>query len=503
MAPPLFCATGLSKAYGAPVLRDVSIDLRRGEIHALVGENGAGKSTLARIIAGLAGPDTGAMSLGGIPYAPRSRSDGQRAGVAMVTQELGLLPTLTVGESLFLDRLPHRLGVIDRTRLASGTRRALERVGLGNMEATRPVASISLASRQLVEIAGALDRAADVLILDEPTSALSAGDAAALFGQVGRLRDEGRSIVFVSHRLAEVERIADRVTVLRDGAVVATRDASGLARDEMVRMMVGRDVAESPRRQGAPSTRSALRTEGLSGRGFRDVSLEVRQGEILGLAGLMGAGRTELLRVLFGADRPTSGAIYVGDSAEAATIASPREALARGLALLTEDRKAEGLLLPLSVRANTTLARLRGLAGPSGVVDRVRESEVVSRFSSLLGIRARSPEQAVNQLSGGNQQKVLLARWLYSDPAVLLVDEPTRGIDVASRAEIHRLLGALADGGKSVVVASSDLEELLAISDRIVVLSAGRVTQSFDRGAWTADGIMTAALRGHEREATA
>lgn len=502
MTPTLFSATGLSKSYAAPVLRNVSLDLRGCEVHALVGENGAGKSTLSRILSGLIQPDAGTMRLRDIPYAPRGRADAQRAGVAIVTQELGLIPTLTVGESLFVDRLPSRLGVIDRGRLAADARRALGRVGLADLDTDRWVTTLGLAERQLVEIAGALARDADVLILDEPTSALSDREANSLFEQVGQIRNEGRAVVFISHRLAEVEHIADRVTVLRDGEVVATREASALSRDEMVRLMVGRDVAEGERRQGIPSQDVALRTAALSGRGFDDVSLEVQRGEILGLAGLMGAGRTELLRVLFGADQSKAGAVYLGASSVPARIRGPRDAVRLGMALLTEDRNAQGLLLPLSLRSNVSLARLGDLAS-FGVVNRKSEDVVATRSIESLSIRGRSSDQPVEQLSGGNQQKVLLARWLCRDPAVLLVDEPTRGIDVGSRAEIHRLLGELADGGLAVVVASSDLEELLALCDRILVLSAGRVVESFERGAWTADRIMAAALRGHTAEATA
>jgi len=495
---PLFRATGLCKSYAASVLDDVSIEVGAGEVLALVGENGAGKSTLSRIMAGLTLPDAGAMSLRGTPYAPRSRAEGQRSGVAIVTQELRLIEALTVGESLFLDRLPKALGVgvIDRARLGADARRALAAVGLGSLDPSRLVESLSLAERQLVEIAAALARTADLLILDEPTSALSSSEASRLFEQVNRLRSEGRGIVFISHRLAEVQGIADRIAVLRDGRVVAARAARLLPRDELVRLMVGRELAVGEARHRAPKADSALRAVGLSGRGFRDVSFDLRRGEIVGLAGLMGAGRTELLRTLFGADIPTAGAVYVGDSAESARIDSPRDAVRFGIGLLTEDRKADGLLLPLSVAANITLAHLDGVAR-FGVVSTEAEQAVAARFVDALSIRSQSPNQPVRELSGGNQQKALLARWLYRDSTVLLVDEPTRGIDVGSRAEVHHLLGELADRGKGILVASSDLEELMALSDRILVMSVGTVAGEFVRATWTADQIMAAALSGH------
>ncbi len=504
MSAPLFAASGLCKSYAEPVLADVSIEVHAGEVLALVGENGAGKSTLSRIIAGLTRPEAGAMSLRGAPYAPGSRAEGQRAGVAMVTQELGLIPTLTVGESLFLDHLPRRTGlrwgIIDRARLGADARTALGAVGLTSLEPSRLVGSLSLAERQLVEIAAALARAADLLILDEPTSALSPSEASLLFAQVNRLRAEGHGVVFISHRLAEVEGIADRIAVLRDGRVVTTREARLLRRDEVVRLMVGRAIADRLRRQGSPSPDRALRTVGLAGRGFQDVTLDVRCGEIVGLAGLMGAGRTELLRTLFGASPPTAGTIYVGGSGVPSLIRSPRDAVRLGIGLLTEDRKADGLLLPLSVAANITLAHLDGVAS-SGIVDREGEEAVAARFVNALSIRSHSLDQPVCELSGGNQQKALLARWLYRDSNVLLVDEPTRGIDVGSRAEVHRLLGDLADHGKGIVMASSDLEELMALCDRILVMSVGHVAGEFNRETWTADRIMAAALSGHSAAA--
>jgi ribose transport system ATP-binding protein len=501
MRAPLFSASGLSKSYGAPVLSGVSFDLGAGEVLGLVGENGAGKSTLSRIMAGLTGADAGVMSLKSRPYAPRSRADGQRAGVAIVTQELGLIPTLTVAESIFIDRLPtkHRLklGVLDRPRLAVLARAALDTVGLAALDPARLVDTLSLAERQLVEIAAALARDPDLLILDEPTSALSPAEASRLFEQVRRLCGEGRGVVFISHRLAEVEGIADRVAVLRDGRVVAIRDARLLPRDEVVRLMVGRDVSPSHERSGGISGDSALRIVGLSGRRFRNVTLELRRGEIVGLAGLMGAGRTELLRTLFGADAPSGGAVYVGGSTEPARLSSPSDAVELGIGFLTEDRKAEGLLVPLSLAANISLAHVRSLAGAWGVVDSRLEAAAAARFVEALSIRARGVDQAISELSGGNQQKALIARWLFRDSHVLLVDEPTRGIDVGSRAEVHRLLGRLADGGKSLLVASSDLDELMALCDRILVMSMGQVAGEFQRGAWSADGILVAALSGH------
>jgi len=307
-------------------------------------------------------------------------------------------------------------------------------------------------------------------------SALSPTEASLLFAQVGRLRDEGRGVVFVSHRLAEVERIADRVAVLRDGRVVATRGAGLLGRDEIVRLMVGRDIAHRETRQVTPYRGSALRAVGLTGRGFHDVSLEVRCGEIVGLAGLMGAGRTDLLRALFGATPPTAGVVHVGDAPTPASIEAPRDAVRLGIGLLTEDRKADGLLLPLSVAANITLADLRSLAGPLGIVDPRGEASVAARLIDALSIRCRSADQPVSELSGGNQQKALLARWLYRDSNVLLVDEPTRGIDVGAKERVLEILRSLnRERGITLLVTSSELAELRAFCDRIAIVYRGRI----------------------------
>jgi ribose transport system ATP-binding protein len=494
LSEPLLTAVGLSKTYGVPVLEDVSLELQPGEVHAIVGENGAGKSTLAKILAGLVRPDRGAITFRGQPFVPRSRGDARSLGIAFVHQELSSIATLTVAETLFLDRLPARAGIIDGKRLREEARAVLDRVGLGDLDPDRLVGSLGLGHLQLVEIASALARRCDVLLLDEPTAALNPRESDVLFGQMARLRAAGTALVLITHRLEEVARTADRISVLRDGRLVATRPADELDRDEIVRLMVGRPLSKAP--LGPTTTRGAvaLRVEGLSGARFRDVSFEVREGEILGLAGLMGAGRTEVLRAVFGADAAASGQVFVGFSTTPARIASPAEAVSLGLAFLAEDRKTQGLLLPSSVRTNVTLGSLHRAAGPLGIVRPRVEDGLARPVVESLGVRARSLDQPVAELSGGNQQKVLLGRALLQDPAVLLVDEPTRGVDVGARAEVHRLLSGLAARGKAIVVASSEIDELFALADRILVLARGRVTASFRRGEWSAEAVMAAAV---------
>jgi ribose transport system ATP-binding protein len=496
---PLLAASGLRKSYGAvTVLEEAGITVRPGEVHALVGENGAGKSTLARILAGLTPPDAGAMTFEGRPYAPRSKHEAERLGVRMVLQELNVVGTLTVAENIFIDQLPHRLGWIDRRRLNAEAAALLAQLGLGDLDPARPVGTLGIGHQQMVEIAAGLSRRCRVWILDEPTAALTDAEAERLFAQMRRLQAEGVGILYISHRMEEIRRLSDRITVLRDGRRVATHRTSEVTLDQIVREMVGRELGESLSRGAAKRGASALRVEGLCrGGAVRDVSFEAFGGEILGFAGLMGSGRTETMRAVFGADRPDRGAVYLRGSSQPARIRSPRDAVRQGVALLTEDRKGQGLLLPLSVRANTTLARMGHVAGKAGWISAAAEREAAERFVRTLGIRCASAEQPVGQLSGGNQQKVVIAKWLFRDCDVLVFDEPTRGIDVGAKFEIYRLLADLAAGGKAVVVVSSDLKELMAICDRIAVMSAGRLAAVFGRGEWTQDGIMKAALSGY------
>jgi ribose transport system ATP-binding protein len=491
----LLLATGIDKTFpGVQALSQANFELRAGEVHALVGENGAGKSTLTRIIAGVETSNGGQMLLGGRPYTPQSRRDAERQGVRMVMQELNLIGNLTVAENIFIERLPSRFGFIDYRRLHQAAREAMERVGLGDLDPATPVRQLGVGRQQMVEIAAGLSRRCRVLALDEPTASLTHGEVELLFAQMRRLKAEGVGIIYISHRIEEVLSIANRITILRDGKVVATHATKEVSPDTVIRMMVGRDLGHECLAPSGPRGAPALRVVALCcGDKVRNVSFEAHRGEILGVAGLMGSGRTETMRAIFGADPPEAGAVYLHDSREPARIRTPRDAVRHGIALLTEDRKEQGLFLPLAVRANVSVTRL-GRLSRLGWIDSSRERQIAAQYVDSLGIKCWSVEQTAGQLSGGNQQKVVIAKWLFRDCDILIFDEPTRGIDVGAKFEIYRMLGDLASRGKAILFVSSDLKELMAVCNRILVLSAGRVAGTFERSQWTEEAIMAAAF---------
>ncbi len=491
----LLKACKISKSFpGVRALDGVDFDLRAGEVHALVGENGAGKSTLARIIAGLAKQDAGQMELQGQPYSAGNRADAEKHGVRMVMQELNLIGNLTAAENIFVEKLPSKWGFVDYPKLNEAAIQIMEQVGLGDIDPSTPVRLLGVGRQQMVEIAAGLSRQCRILALDEPTASLTDTETELLFYQIKRLKADGVGIVYISHRIEEVIKIADRVTILRDGKLISTRPTSKLTSNGIIQMMVGRDLEQVQLRHSGQAGPVALRVQGLNLQDkVRDVSFEVRRGEILGVAGLMGSGRTETMRAIFGADRADSGRIYLSGRAEPARIDSPRDAVRSGIALLTEDRKEQGLLLSLAIRKNISLMRLREVSR-FGWMDESRERSVADRQADALSIRCLSTEQSAGELSGGNQQKVVIAKWLYRDCDILIFDEPTKGIDVGAKFEIYGMLGKLADEGKAIIFVSSDLKELMAVCDRIMVMSAGMVAGNFTRGSWSREKIMAAAL---------
>ncbi len=487
-AAPLLAARGITKRYpGVLALDGVDLELRAGEVVAVVGENGAGKSTLMKVLAGVTTPDDGELLLDGAPVTIDSTRRAAELGVVLIHQELCLADNLTVGANVHLGREPRRRGLIDEGAIERRTREVLDRIG-ADFAPDTPVASLAIGQQQSVEIAKALAQDARVLILDEPTSSLSLAESEHLFRVLDGLRAKGTSIVYISHRLGEVKRLADRVVVLRDG-----RNAGALARDEvehdaMVRLMVGRDVAIQPQISRA-TDEVVLRVDGVVTEAWPDarVSFEVRRGELVGLAGLVGAGRTELLRTLFGVDRPLAGEVTV--EGRRLDPRHPREAIAAGVGFVPEDRKRHGLFLEMDVRENLGVASLAEHAR-LGLVDDAREEALAAEMIDALSIRTSGPDQLGGLLSGGNQQKVVLGKWLATRPRLLLLDEPTRGIDVGARQEIYALLRRLAADGLAIVFASSEMEEVLTLSDRVLVLHAGRVAGALGRDALTEEAVM-------------
>lgn len=491
----VFSACEICKSFpGVRALSSVDFDLREGEAHALVGENGAGKSTLVSIIAGLQNPDSGRMQLDEQIYHPGGKSDAEAHGIRMVMQELHLIPTLSVAENIFIERLPSRFGFVNYSALNHAARGVMQRVGLGDIEPDIQVRHLGVGQQQMVEIAAGLSRRCRILALDEPTASLTDREIELLFAQIRKLKAEGVGIIYISHRIEEVIDIADRVTVLRDGKAVFTGRTSDLSPGEIIFKMVGRDLQQEQLRHGSKPGPVALRVDGLTvGEKVRDVSFEVASGEILGVAGLMGSGRTETMRAVFGADKANRGRVYLYGSSEPAGIRRPRDAVKNGIALLTEDRKEQGLLLSLAVRKNISLAKLDEISR-FGWLNVSKERAVAKQHIDTLSVRCSSTEQTVGELSGGNQQKVVIAKWMHRDCDILIFDEPTRGIDVGAKFEIYHMLADLAAKGKAIIFVSSDLKELMAVCDRIMVFSAGRVAETFEKPQWSREKIMSAAF---------
>jgi len=489
MSRPLLAMSDVTKSFGASrALDGVSIELEAGEVLALLGENGAGKSTLMKVLSGAYQPDSGSMTLGGLPYAPKGPRDALSLGVAMIYQELTIAPHLTVEANVILGQERTVLGMVRSSEHRRIVTEALARLGHPDLRLDAKAGTLSVGARQLIEVARALVSNARVIVFDEPTSSLTERDSARLFEVIGRLRERGLAIVYISHFLEEVRRVAQRYVVLRDGKSVASGRLEGTPMTEIIAQMIGRDLNELfpkiPRKAGEP----VLDLTGLSGRKLpRRADLVLQRGEVLGIAGLVGAGRTELLRVVFGLDAVKAGQVRVKGTLEPRP--SPGRQIARGLGLLSEDRKGEGLALSRSIEDNLTYPAL-GRHARWGWLDRKgRRSEAV-RWMETLRVKAAGPGQVVGALSGGNQQKVALARLLHQDADVLLLDEPTRGIDVGSKAEIYRLIGELAAGGKAVLMVSSYLPELMGICDRIAVMARGTLSEARPVERWTEHAIM-------------
>ena len=492
---PLLTLSGIQKRFGGVVaLGGVDFELRAGEIHALLGENGAGKSTLMKVLSGVHRPDQGEIKIDGVTKQIRDVSDAKRLGIRLIHQELALAPNLTVAENLFLGQEPTRFGFLDRRKLKSDAERLRDELGfpeLGDVNAR--VSDLNVARQQLIEITRALAGDVRILVLDEPTAALSHTESEALFTKLNQLRERGVGIVYISHRLEEIKRLADRITVLRDGRSIGTQAAAQLNMQQLIQWMVGREVtAHYPRPQSNPG-KVALSVRNLQGPGVKGVNFELRAGEILGVAGIVGAGRTELAQVLAGVTAATAGTMLVdGNSVR---LRSPMEARAAGIALVPEDRKRQGLIMTQDVGFNLALPWTnrwsRGIT-PNPTTRR----GIIGRAVTDLGIKTHSPETSIGALSGGNQQKVVIGKWMESPPKILILDEPTRGVDVGAREEIFALLGQLVARGMAILLISSDLPEVLNLSHRLLLYRDGTVVGEGHSSEFTPEAVM-ATLTGH------
>ena len=494
-AAPILELTGVSKRFGAvQALQNVDLQLVAHEVHALVGENGAGKSTLVKILAGIHQPDAGQMKLNGQELVLSGPAAARHLGIAVIHQHPNLFPDLTVAENVFVGRLPRNpLRGVDWGELNRAAERLFADLGV-KQSVSVPVRGLSVADQQLVEIAKALSLDARVLVMDEPTASLSSREVERLFTIIRQLRARGVAILFVDHRIEEVFEIADRVSVLRDGRHVITVPIAEVTPADAIRHMVGRRLETLFPKEAATLGEVALEARGLARKGlFSDVSFQVRRGEIVGLAGLIGAGRTEVARVLFGIDHADAGEVLVAGIH--ADIRSPKDAMRLGIVYVPEDRHQQGLVLDFSIAANVSLPIVQRLSRLL-VLDRAQEEGLASDYSKQLQVRATGVDQAASGLSGGNQQKVVIAKWLATKPTILLLDEPTQGVDIGAKAEVHRIISQLAAQGMAIVLISSELPEVLGMADRIVVLHEGRVAAEFGRDEASQERIMAAAT-GH------
>ena len=491
MHPTALRMTGISKSFpGVKALQDVNLEVRTGEVHAIVGENGAGKSTLMKILAGLYQPDEGTIEIQGTHVGHWSPRQARDSGIGMIYQELNLVPDLTVAENISLGAMPRKGPFVDYRSVAARAKTVLDELQAA-IDPSKRLGDLSISQQQLVEIAKVVARRPGIVVFDEPTSSLGEKETRTLFEVIGRMKASGIAIIYISHRLQEVMEIGDRVTVLRDGRHIGTRDVQGIVPEEMVRLMVGRELTAMFPKQDLTPGDTVLAVTGMSRFGtFEDVSIDVRKSEIVGLAGLVGSGRTEVARAIFGLDAFDEGEVRV--KGKVVKINNPTHAVAAGIALVPEDRKQQGIIPAMTVRENFSLPIIARLTNFLIVLMR-RERAVVNELVSRLQVSPPQIERPLNTFSGGNQQKVVLGKWLLSEPALLILDEPTRGVDVGAKADIHEIIGEFARKGGGVLMISSELPELLAVCDRIFVLHQGRLVAEIPRSAADEESVMRAA----------
>jgi inositol transport system ATP-binding protein len=490
---PLLTVRNVVKGFpGVIALQGVSFDVRPGTIHALCGENGAGKSTLMKVINGIHQPDAGEILVRGTAVKMRSPIDARAHGIAMIAQELNYVPSMTIAESFFMGQLPKKAGRIDWRFIRSEAKRILDEEGL-DYAVDRQLGSLTVSEVQMLEILRSVYHSADVLIMDEPTSAIAHREVESLFAKIRMLRAQGKSIIYISHKMNEVFELADDVTVLRDGTVVSSQRASTIDADAVIGQMVGRELDHhSYPKETVEIGPPVLKATGLRSRNlFEDVSIEVRAGEIVGLAGLIGAGRSEVVRAIFGLDRLDGGTVEI--EGRAVSVRDPRTAIAHGMAMLPEDRRLVGIIPDMSIKKNATLASLKKVIH-GGFTRRRRETALAREYFDRMRVKAAGIETPISSLSGGNQQKVLLARWLIADPVLLLLDEPTRGIDVGAKFEIYKIMTELARQGRGILMISSEMPELIGMCDRVYVMSAGRLTAELHPEQFSQETILKHAM---------
>ena len=482
----------VAKLFGPVIaLKTMNLVVRRGRVHTLLGENGAGKSTLMKILAGVYKPTSGRIVLNGVDYTPRDPQDARALGISIVFQELSLSRNLSVADNIYANHEPSRFGFIRQNALTERARTLIGELGLP-VDADARVGDLSIAQRQLVEIAKGLSQPADVIILDEPTSSLSDSEAEILFSIIERLKAQGKAIIYISHRMEEIMRLSDDITVIRDGSYISTTDKADTSIDQLIALMVGREMQDiyPPRISARPDARTApiLATQGLTVTGkFHDVSIAVRPGEIIGLFGLVGAGRSDVMKALFGMLKPTGDILVDGKNV---TIRNPSDAIANGIAFVTENRKEEGLVLSQSVLRNMNMVALNKYAGPMGIMRSLQERAAATTEVKRLAVKTASLETVAGSLSGGNQQKIVLGKWLETNPRILILDEPTRGVDVGAKFEIYRIIRELAAKGTAVIMVSSELPEILGLSDQVIVMHNKRVTAQLDAASLTPETVM-------------
>ena len=491
---PILEMRGITKRFpGVLALNKVDLTVYPGQVLALVGENGAGKSTLMKVLSGVHQMDEGEILMEGKPVIISDPLSSQMMGISIIYQELSVLDNMNIAENIFLGR-EMRVGRVfaDKKRMHAEARALLDEVGL-DVDTHTMVGELSTAQKQMIEVAKALSFNSKIIIMDEPTSSLTETETDTLFKIIRRLRDKNVAIVFISHKLAEIFAITDEVAILRDGVSAGRMVTAGCSENDIVKAMVGRDVDDLYAKKAAPIGDVVLEVKGLNTKGFlKDINFQLRAGEILGFAGLVGAGRSEVMRAVFGIDKKESGEIYIkGQKVE---IHTPRDALAHGMGFVPEDRKLQGLVLGMSVGKNTTLAALKSVANKAGFINRKKETEMADKFVEALEVKTPSNDQLVKNLSGGNQQKVVIAKWLANNPDILILDEPTRGIDVGAKKEIHQLMSDLANQGVAIIMISSELPEVLGMSDRVVVMHEGRIKGELDRSEADQVSIMKMAV---------